>query len=67
VVHMANCNGRLPVSAKVDREMRELLDEEAERLGVYRSEAVRRVLDHYAEAREGSACPHCGQELHVQL
>lgn len=65
---MSECHGRIPVTAKVDAEMRDLLDEDADRLGVHRSELIRRVLDNYAAARNDELeCPSCGAGLDYDL
>jgi hypothetical protein len=63
---MARCLGDLPVTAKVDREMRDFLDAEAARCGVTRAEVIRRVLDDYKDSRADQLkCPECGETLHI--
>lgn len=65
---MAQCNGRIPITAKVDADMRDLIDEDADRLGVYRAEVIRRVLDTYRESREDQlVCPHCDGRINFDL
>lgn len=65
---MSECKGRVPVTAKVDAEMRDRIDEEAERLGVYRAEALRLHLDAAVELLDDDVeCPHCGHTLHAEL
>lgn len=65
---MSECRGNIPVSAKVDAQMRDRIDAEAERLGVYRAEVVRRMLDAATELCEGDvSCPFCKEELQVEL
>jgi hypothetical protein len=64
---MSECRGRIAVTTKVDAEMRDRLENEAERIGVYRSEVIRRLLDTYAESADGELnCPNCGCELHIE-
>lgn len=56
--------GDLPISTKVDKAMLDYLDAEAERLGVNRSEMLRRLLVLYRESRrENIDCPHCGDTV----
>lgn len=65
---MSECRGRIGVTTKVDAEMRDLLENESERVGVYRSEVIRRILDTYAESLDGELnCPSCGCELQIEL
>jgi ribosomal protein L37AE/L43A len=65
---MARCTGRIPVSAKVDRQTQQMLNRESNRLGVYQSEVIRRLIDTYQESREGEMqCPHCGGQLTIEL
>lgn len=64
---MSECKGRIPVTAKIDAEMRDLLDDDAERLGVYRSEVARQAFDVYRELRYAQfGCPHCGEPIQVE-
>jgi len=57
---MSDCLGDLSVATKVDREMLEYVDSEAENLGITRSEFLRRMLDLYRESRrENADCPEC--------
>lgn len=61
---MADCNGDLPMTAKVDQSMKEFLDSEADRCGVTRSELIRRVFDDFRDShRENLNCPSCGQPM----
>jgi hypothetical protein len=65
---MSDCLGELPVSTKVDREMQEFLTEEAERLGINRSELMRRLFTAYRDSRrEETDCPHCGETIKMDL
>lgn len=60
--------GDLPVASKVDREMLEFVDSEAERLGVNRAEFIRRLFELYRESRrENLECPSCEQTVVFNL
>lgn len=64
---MANCKGTHPVTAKVDGEMRNRLDEDAEDLGVYRADVVREALDVYVALRLAEfQCPTCGEPIKIE-
>jgi len=65
---MAQCMGDVPCGTKIDKPMREFIDDEADRLGVTRAELVRRILDFYRESRENETnCPHCGNDITIPL
>lgn len=65
---MSRCQGEIPVAAKVDRPTREFVEDEAARLGVSRSEFLRRLLDTYRESQSGNApCEHCGEPVRIDL
>lgn len=65
---MNRCQGSIPVGAKVDRAMREFVEDEAERLGMTVSEFLRRLLLVYRESRaENTPCDHCGQPVVMEL
>lgn len=65
---MADCHGQIPTSTKVDEEMREYLQQEADERGVSCSEFIRRIFDAYRAVDEGGArCPDCGSELRFDL
>jgi len=65
---MNRCQGSIPIGAKVDREMREFIEAEAERLGMTVSEFLRRLLIIYRESRaENTPCDHCGQPVVLEL
>lgn len=65
---MSSCHGELAATAKVDREMLEFVDSQAEQLGVNRSEFMRRLLELYRESRrEDVDCPHCGDAVVLDL
>ena len=65
---MNRCQGSIPVGAKVDRTMREFIEDEAERLGMTVSEFLRRLLIMYRESRaENTPCDHCGQPVVIEL
>jgi ribosomal protein L37AE/L43A len=60
--------GDLSVTTKTDREMRDYVSGEAERLGVTRAEFVRRLLDLYRESRrEQVSCPHCSSTVKMDV
>jgi hypothetical protein len=64
---MSECQGRIPVTAKVNAEMRDLIEQDAERLGVYRSEVARQAFDTYRYLREGEfQCPHCANKISIE-
>jgi hypothetical protein len=47
--------------------MEQLLDADAEMLGVYRAEVVRLALDEYRDLRQGDfECPHCGGTIQLE-
>lgn len=65
---MSSCQGDIPISTKVDREMLEFVESECERLGVSRSEFHRRLLELYRESkRENVDCPECNQTVVFDL
>jgi Ribbon-helix-helix protein, copG family. len=65
---MSECIGNLSIGSRVDKQMLEFLDAEAERLGVNRAELVRRLFDAYREShREQMDCPHCGDTITLSL
>jgi hypothetical protein len=65
---MSECKGRIAVSTKIDAEMRDFLDDDAERFGVYRAEVAREAFDVYRKLRCAQfGCPHCGQPIQIEL
>lgn len=65
---MNRCVGTISVGTKVDREMREFVENEADRLGVTPSEFLRRLLIEYRESRKGNRlCEHCEQQAVIEL
>jgi len=65
---MPRCIGSIPVSTKVDRDMREFVENESDRLGVTPSEFLRRVLLIYQLSRaEQLTCNGCGQPQVIDL
>lgn len=65
---MERCQGTIPVSTKVDRPMREFIEQEADRLGVTPSEFLRRLFIVYRMSRAGEmACERCGHEQVIEL
>ena len=65
---MSECMGTVSAGTKVDEEMRDFLDDEADRLGVTNAELHRLLLDFYRESRENDPnCPHCGEPTTIEL
>jgi negative regulator of replication initiation len=65
---MSSCQGNVTATTKIDREMSEYIDAEAERLGLSRAEFLRRMFDLYRESRrENTECPHCGEIVKFDL
>jgi len=65
---MSRCQGSIPVATKVDRPMREFIEQESERLGVTTSEFVRRLFEVYRESRAGNArCDYCEEPVNIEL
>lgn len=63
-----NCKGRNTVTAKVDGEMREALDRDADRLGDFRADRIRDALMLYMSVRRGEfQCPTCGEPIQLNL
>lgn len=61
---MSAHGGPHAVTSKVDEELLQFLDNEAERCGISRSEVIRFILlDFYASHQGEIECPECGQEL----
>jgi predicted transcriptional regulator len=64
---MTDCKGSLPVTAKVDGETKDLLDEDAEMLGKYRADVVREALGQYVDLRRADFdCPHCENSIQLR-
>ena len=65
---MSSCHGSISLATKVDRDMNEYVDSEAERLGVSKAEFHRRLLELYRSSRrEDVDCPHCGDAVVLDL
>ncbi|PHQ46279.1 hypothetical protein DJ68_08210 [Halorubrum sp. C3] len=65
---MSSCQGDIPTTTKIDREMSEFVESEVRRLGVSRAEFFRRLLDLYRESRrEQVDCFACGQTVVFDL
>lgn len=65
---MADCHGELTTSAKVDQEMLDYLQREADERGVSRSEFIRRIFDAYRTIEGGEVeCPDCGSRLVINI
>jgi hypothetical protein len=59
-----NCKGRQTVTAKVDGETTDALDADADRLGEFRADQIRRALTFYLQMRRGEfECPHCNDPI----
>jgi negative regulator of replication initiation len=65
---MSRCHGDISLATKVDRDMNEYVDSEAERLGVSKAEFHRRLLELYRQSRrEDLDCPHCEEAVVLDL
>jgi len=65
---MSSCFGDIPIGTKVDRQMREFIEGECDRLGVSKAEFYRRLLETYRESRrEQTDCPHCAETIIMDL
>jgi len=65
---MSRCQGEIPLATKVDKPTREFVEDEAARLGVSKTEFLRRLLETYRESRAGSTpCEHCGEPVVIEL
>ena len=65
---MSNCLGDIAATTKIDRDMSEFIDGEAERLGVSKAEFHRRLLEFYRDSRrEKMDCPHCSEAVVMDL
>jgi len=65
---MSQCRGSISVCSKIDKEMLEYIDAEAERLGVSRAEFLRRLLELYRDSRrEQIDCPECSSSVVFDL
>lgn len=65
---MSRCQGSIPVSTKVDKPMREFIEDEAQRLGMSRSELLRRLLEVYQDSQGGRmVCENCNEIEVIRL
>ena len=65
---MSSCHGEISLATKVDRDMAEYAESEAERLGVSKAEFHRRLLEFYRDSRrEKLDCPHCNEAVVMDL
>lgn len=65
---MSSCHGEISLATKVDRDMAEYAESEAERLGVSKAEFHRRLLEFYRDSRrEKTDCPHCSEAVVMDL
>jgi len=64
---MTDCEGSIAVGAKVDAEMRDFLDDDADALGKYRADVIREALVQYVNLRCADfQCPHCNSAVSIQ-
>lgn len=65
---MSQSLGTVSVGTHTDKEMAEFIGEEAARVGVSKSEFIRRLFEHYHDSRNGDlVCPHCSETLQIRL
>jgi hypothetical protein len=65
---MSRCRGNITIASKIDKQMLDYIDAEADRLGVSRAEFLRRLLELYQSSRrENEACPECGTSVVFDL
>ncbi len=65
---MSQCRGDIPISTKIDKSMKDFIDQEIYRCGINRSEVIRRILDEYRDSHEGNLeCPECGQKIALDI
>lgn len=59
-----DCKGPHPVTAKVDREMKQSLDQDASLFDDFRADRVRDALTLYMAVRRGEFyCTNCGEPI----
>jgi hypothetical protein len=62
-----NTKGPHNVTAKIDAETRETLDEDSQRIGDFRADRIRDALGIYLELRRGEwVCPHCNDPVQYE-
>jgi hypothetical protein len=55
------------VTTKVDAKMRDVLEADAERMGVYRADVAREAFDTYRKLRQAEfQCPHCERAIQIE-
>lgn len=65
---MSDSNRTVTASTEVTAETAEFLDAQAENGEMTRAELLRRLVDHYRQAAEtGLRCPHCKNDLQIEL
>lgn len=65
---MSDSNRTETVSTKVTTETVDFLDAQAENGEMTRAELLRKLVGHYQTACEtGLSCPHCNNNLHIEL
>lgn len=65
---MPDSDRTVTASTKLDEQMVSFLDGQAESMGLTRAELLRRLAEHYRSATEdGLSCPHCKNEILIDL
>lgn len=65
---MGDRSGTNSVGAGVDDDLASFLDDEAQRLGMTKTDVVRKILAFYQECRKGETpCPECGYDLEIEI
>ncbi len=65
---MSETNRTVIASTKVSRDLADFLDDRASHYDTTRSEVLRRLSVHYRDAHEtGLSCPHCKNDLQIDL
>ncbi len=65
---MSDSNRTVTASTKVTQETADFLDTRAENGETTRAEILRRLVHHYQTATEnGLSCPHCKNEIQLDL
>ena len=65
---ISNANRTVTARTRLGSDVADVLDAEAEAMGVSRSELLRRLALHFRDAREsGLSCPHCKNPIEIDL
>lgn len=65
---MSDANRTVTARTRLGSDVADVLDAEAEALGISRSELLWRLAQHFRDAREsGLSCPHCKNALEIDL